>query len=1178
MRLTSLEIKGFKSFADKTVINFKDNITGIVGPNGCGKSNVVDAIRWVLGEQKSSSLRSEKMENLIFNGTKKRRASGLAEVSVTFENTKNLLPTEYSTVTISRMYYRNGESEYRLNNVPCRLKDITSLFMDTGVSSDSYAIIELGMIDEILNDKDNSRRKLFEQAAGIEKYKIRKRETMNKLNATEADLNRVDDLLFEIEGNLKTLESQARRAQRYYKLRDEYKELSIELSILLLSDQKAAYKKINRQIEEESDKKLRIETDVNRLEAAREKEKARIIDKEKALANLQKALNGKINELQSKENEKNLLKEKIRGGRERIESLSVQLQNAANQVVIFNDSINNLRQKIENEEGILKKVADELEVFRVNLEQARNEQGAKKQELDSRQQQIQELEKRIFNIEKQLAVLKSQKDNIQWEIKQAELQAKSRSEQVEILKNDLKVLTGQKQEREKVLQELIDKEEQLQKDIVSNEAFIDKIKQELVLENRTLDAKRNEYQLTKNLIDNLEGYPESIKFLKKEVKYTKNAPLLSDIIATKEEYRTAIENFLEPYLNYYVLNTVEEAIACIDTLSNASKGRANFFILEEFNDYKAHSSIRSDSSISALEVLDIEPKYRNLAAYLLDKVYIIDEIKDHDPLMHRSADGSILMSRNGKFIRTNYALSGGAVGLFEGKRLGRAKNLEKLKKDIAKLETKTADINAKLNELLRKQDQLKKGGFKRQIDEARNQLNNVNNRLVTVTTKLENEENYTSSTSGKLADYSARIEELREQELEQVNELDELYLQREQMSRTIGSLQENYRGISEKVAAESEAYNRHNITFHQQQNRVGSFRQETEFKQRSLDDTKRFLSSNEGEVDKITKAIEEFTAALHATEEQLVIAYDQKEQLEKDVVQAEEIYYKSRAGINELEEELRIINKQKEQVDMLLANLKEKLNELKLELTGMRERLSVEFKVDINDLINQEPSGEYQLEELQDKVFKVKQRLDTFGEINPMAVEAFNEMKERFDFITAQKQDLVEARLNLEKTIREIDTTAKRQFLESFNAVREHFQRVFRTLFNPEDTCDLILVDDENPLESKIEIIARPKGKRPLTINQLSGGEKTLTATALLFSLYLIKPAPFCIFDEVDAPLDDANIGKFTNIIREFSKDSQFIIVTHNKQTMTTVDTIYGVTMVEEGVSKVVPVNFGSLV
>ncbi|MFN5843548.1 MAG: chromosome segregation SMC family protein, partial [Bacteroidota bacterium] len=320
MKLVSLEIKGFKSFADKTTIHFNENMTGVVGPNGCGKSNVVDAIRWVLGEQKTSVLRSEKMENVIFNGTRNRKPSALAEVFLTFENDKNLLPSEYNTVTISRHYYRSGESEYRLNNVNCRLKDITNLFLDTGISSDSYAIIELGMVNEILNDKDNSRRKLFEQAAGISKYKSRKKETLNKLEATQADLNRVDDLLFEIDNNLKSLESQARKTERYHKLKEEYKELSIQLALHHLKDYKVIFDNIQTQQTEQQDKKIVLETELLQYEAKLQADKNDFLEKEKNLLQAQRKLNELVSYLKQKENDKNLVTENIRHLNEKVEN------------------------------------------------------------------------------------------------------------------------------------------------------------------------------------------------------------------------------------------------------------------------------------------------------------------------------------------------------------------------------------------------------------------------------------------------------------------------------------------------------------------------------------------------------------------------------------------------------------------------------------------------------------------------------------------------------------------------------------------------------------------------------------------------------------------------------------------------------------------------------------------
>src|SRR6185295_73267 len=362
MRLVTLEIKGFKSFPEKTTINFNDSITGVVGPNGCGKSNIVDAIRWVLGEQKTTMLRSEKMENVIFNGTKARKASSLAEVALTFENDKNLLPSEYHTITIGRHYYRNGDSEYKLNGITCRLKDITSLFLDTGISSDSYAIIELGMVDEILNDKEHSRRRLFEQAAGISKYKSRKKETLNKLEATQVDLNRVDDLLFEIETNLKALETQARKTERYYKLKEEYRTLSIELALFTLEGLKNSFAQLQQQQQQEEDKKLKVETEVSSLEAILEKEKTDNITKEKKMIASQKELNEFITTIKQKENEKNIFSENLKFQKDKGSTLSIQIEKANDDLKQITAGIESLTAQKNQESQVLNSFIQALEV------------------------------------------------------------------------------------------------------------------------------------------------------------------------------------------------------------------------------------------------------------------------------------------------------------------------------------------------------------------------------------------------------------------------------------------------------------------------------------------------------------------------------------------------------------------------------------------------------------------------------------------------------------------------------------------------------------------------------------------------------------------------------------------------------------------------------------------------
>lgn len=1172
MKLSTLEIKGFKSFADQTVIHFNNNITGIVGPNGCGKSNIVDAIRWVLGEQKTSMLRSEKMENLIFNGAKKRRASGLAEVTLTFENTTNILPTEFSNVTISRQYFRNGESQYRLNSVPCRLKDIISLFMDTGISSDSYAIIELSMVEDILTDKDNSRRKLFEQAAGVEKYKHRKRETINKLTSVDNDLNRVDDLLFEIENNLKTLESQARRARKYYRLREQYKELSIELAVFLLSDQKSAFNNINGQLEVEQQKKLALETKIQMLEANLQKEKAKTLDKEKYLSAIQKQLNEKISLLQQTESEKKLNAEKKKNISERNARLVIELQSGEQKILKLESEIQSLNISQEAEEKILAASAKLLDSVNSEMDVAKTKYKESSDQLKESEKELRDMENKVHQLEKQLAVNKSQLEHLENEKNQSHQSIKNQESEIELLAIELAKLEKHYKAREKATAALVEQENKLKEEILSNDRFIEKVKQELASENRHLDAKRNEYQLTKDLVDNLDGYPESIKFLKKEVKYTKNAPLLSDILSCPDEYKTAIENLLEPYLNYYVVDDWQDAIESINVLSNASKGRANFFILSEIEGYQPTSHLPSDTRIPALDLVEVEGKYRKLAAYLLDNVSFVDDItKDTGQI------GETLLTSNGKFIRGKFSLSGGALGLFEGKKLGRAKNLDKLAKTIKALENKTNTIAKELNNLLQKSQEMKSSGLTVAINDARAEEIKVGREFASVKARFDQLQSALSGNKQKSTLSTDRIQSIITENKLFQNELDSALKLMDGQSTKTKKLAQINAEISAGLSLLSEKASKENIEYHKQDGKLKSIQQAMKFSQNILDETRTSNQNSGKEIIDLGKQEEDCDIKIKELSKLLDVHYKEKEAIEKQVIEAEEVYYESRGTINSQEEEIRTLVKNKEQNDHLISHYKEKMADLKLDLTSMKERLSVEFQVNLNDLLEREPIADYSLTDLDEKVEQIKLRLSNYGEINPMAVEAFEEMKNRFEFINAQKADLVNAKSNLLQTICEIDNTAKEKFIDTYEKVRIHFKNVFHRLFSEDDTCDLVLMDPENPLESKIEIIARPKGKKPLTINQLSGGEKSLTATALLFALYLIKPAPFCIFDEVDAPLDDVNIEKFVRIIREFSNESQFIIVTHNKSTMSSMDVIYGVTMVEEGVSKVVPVDFTNL-
>lgn len=1170
MKLVSLEIKGFKSFADKTTIHFNENMTGVVGPNGCGKSNVVDAIRWVLGEQKTSVLRSEKMENVIFNGTRNRKPSALAEVFLTFENDKNLLPSEYNTVTISRHYYRSGESEYRLNNVNCRLKDITNLFLDTGISSDSYAIIELGMVNEILNDKDNSRRKLFEQAAGISKYKSRKKETLNKLEATQADLNRVEDLLFEIDNNLKSLESQARKTERYHKLKEEYKELSIQLALHNLKDYKVIFDNIQTQQTEQQDKKIVLETELLQYEAKLQADKNDFLEKEKNLLQAQRQLNELVSYLKQKENDKNLVTENIRHLNEKVENWKRQNDQASIAIQSLEQSIASFTERKTTEETTLIQLQTDLEQAKSKLELIRLQHTDARRTLESENQQMRSIENEIVDLEKKITVLKVQKDNLIRETDVNERDLQQRNEERSRLAEQLVDLEQKENSERDAIHHLTQLADSSQQQITNLETKINDVREELNARHRSLDARQNEFNLTKSFIENMEGFPDSIKFLKNNSDWNKQAPLLSDVISAQSEYRVAIESFLEPYLNYYVVNDMQEAMQAVNLLSNAAKGRANFFVLNDFENETAETA-PAESAIRALDVVECEDRYRNLVNYLLRNVFIVDEQQQLPNLK------ATFIARSGKYIRNRYAVSGGQVGAAGGKRLGRVKNLENLSKEINQLKAESDQLRQRLQEFQQELASLKSNNHDKQLDALRDTYNLTRNQITGIKTKLENIDRFYVDFDVKKNSITERGTAIDADLLIMNDVISQKQQIRENQQAKIQEANQQFNHIDTQLSEASQLFNQNNILFLQQQNKINAFTQEINFKRLQLDETNHNIDRNKTELESASRQLLELESRKNETEAELILLYEDKTRQDNLVADVDRIFYESRGAINELEEQIRNIAKQKEHCDLLLNEMRDKVNDLKLQLASLKERLDLEFKISIDDLMEQEPGAEINKEDLNEKVGRMKNRLENFGEINPFAVEAFNEMKQRADFIVTQKNDLVTAKESLMNTIDEIESKAREQFMEAFNQVKENFVNVFRNLFTAEDTCDLILSNPDSPLESSIDIIAKPKGKRPQTINQLSGGEKTLTAISLLFALYLLKPAPFCVLDEVDAPLDDANVGKFTDIIRQFSDKSQFILVTHNKQTMASVDVIYGVTMQEEGVSKVVPVDFRQL-
>lgn len=1173
MKLKSLEIKGFKSFADKTQINFDNQITGIIGPNGCGKSNIVDAIRWVIGEHKISALRSENLEDLIFNGSRSRNASGLAEVALTFENTRNLLPTAYQTVTISRKFYKSGESEYRLNDVTCRLKDITNLFMDTGVSTDSYAIIELGKVDEIIKDKDNSRRKILEQAAGISIYKIRKREAKLKLEATEQDLNRIEDLLFEIGNNLRTLEGQAKKAERYLQIKNEYKLISIELVKASLEDFNGTYQALNEKQQAEVDKILEFEAKIAAEDAALQQDKVTLAKQEEELHNMQKLFNELTSSILKLESEKSLSAQRISFLNDLKQSTEKFLSEAEEQQNDLQINIKNNEKRLAEEQEMLTDVQAKITESRTILDQKRDAFDTQKNALDQLRKTYQAQQIKQFESEKIVAVAENNLANINVTLKQIEVETEARTKEIATLREQAAAKKELATAGAAELTALVNKKEAASHKILKAQNILEEHRVALIEENRKRDAKQNEYNILKELIDKLEGYPESIKFLNNNADWGVKATLLSDVLSVKDNARVAIENYLDNFLNYYVVENSDEAYAALQLLDKKAKGKAGFFIVNEQNTSDKKVATEIKNAVYALDQVSCDDKYKNLVENLLQNVWIAED----EATVVNAAAGSLVISNSGKTIRNNRTIRGGAVGHFEGNKIGRVKRLEQLAKEIAAVTAEGEKIKAAIAAVQAEISVFAEDVKEDIIKQQERQVNTITNEQLQLEGRADHLHQLMSNSVTRKEQLISQLT-LTEQSIDETRQkFGNIHEELQKLQEDIQTKEATFKITEGEYNKASDEYNRQQLTLTRQQGKISELSNDIQIRSNQLRDIQTKVGTSKEQLQKTDEENTSTNAALVAIEEQLFAQMDKKVTDEKLLNETDAAFYVFRNTIVEKENKLNAKRKEKESSETALNEIKEKLTDMKLQITGMKERLQIEFRANIDEVLKGPRETETPLETLQEDAAKLKKRLDNIGEVNPMAVEAFKEVKGRYDFIQEQKNDLVTAKESLLATIEEVEQTANSKFLETFEKVRENFIQVFKALFTSEDNCDLKLVDPENPSDTAIEIYAQPKGKRPSTITQLSGGEKTLTATAFLFAIYLIKPAPFCILDEVDAPLDDANVMKFTQMIRQFSDNSQFIIVTHNKQTMASVDVIYGVTMQEAGVSKLVPVDFRSL-
>jgi chromosome segregation protein len=1114
------------------------------------------------------------MENVIFSGTKKLKPLGLAEVSLTIENDKGILPSEYSEVTITRRLYRSGESEYLLNKIVCRLRDIIDLFMDTGMGFNAYSVIELKMIELILNDKTNERRKLFEEAAGVTKYKSRRQAALRKLDSVQQDLTRVQDIISEVEKTVRSLERQAKKAEQYNKLHEQLKSLEIEIIEREYSEIKQSIEPIKKRIEELKFSKSSVDTKLLSDESNLERYKKELIDVEQKVTIANKNLSENSTKIRNIEHEIQLQNERLKALTESINRYETEDNNYAIEAELHE----NVKKTDENRVNDAQEVLEEIES---RFENKNEELKQIVSLLSEKNNEIKELNSKKIEIMNEISSLKNKHSNLEFRVTnieqrgsaiETEIQFNSEEiskcdEQIALLEKELEVLKlAVKSAEDEFHQKEIERENlKLEIDNLQNHSFEIQSK---------IGKNISRIDLLKSLIEKNIGISESVQFLTMKTDWTeKQVQTVAEVINTEPKYRIAIEAALGELAGYIIVDTYYEANAGIEVLKKTSHGKATFICLDKINALKINEdSITDTSTTRATEIVKCDDQYKKLFKFLLRNIYVFEKVDEAIKFADLHVN-SCAITLEGEIFGGNGIVKGGSKRTDEGLLIGKKEQLRELldevdilKKELDENQSTIKEKNIFFNDINLKNyaDKIVKAGNNQsdlekkisEFDIKRNNCKATIDKIFLEKNKLEADK---SSFNQELLDALPAIKKLE----------DDLNL----VENKIDQMNAEYASIDNERNKKNDEVNEIKIQLVSKNSEIQNLKNEIERVTNQIITIQKTIERHKTEIIEFSKEIETLKESSLNHETELT------ELLEKNVTYAKErdeilnIYSTKKDEVTIIEKIIREGRRSHDDYFNELNELEIKFSELKIRLENLRVKAKDDYQFEVQTKLF-EDAGSYNFNEVRDQIRQIKEKIHSLGPVNSLAFEEYKTEKERLDFLLSQKSDLIESENTLMTTIEEINTTATQKFTDTFDSIRTNFIAVFKTLFDEGDECDLRFKENIDPLEGEIEIIAKPKGKKPQSIDLLSGGEKTLTAISLLFAIYLVKPSPFCILDEVDAPLDDANIDRFVKILRKFSDNTQFVVVTHNKKTMEATDTMYGVTMEEMGVSKIVAVQF----
>ena len=1175
MYLSKLEVIGFKSFANRVNLTFDSGISAIVGPNGCGKTNIVDAIRWVLGEQRYSALRSDKMEDVIFNGTKTRKALGMAEASLVIENTKGILPSEYTQVTIGRRVYRSGESEYLLNKVSCRLKDILDLFMDTGMGADAYSVIELKMIETILSDKTDERRRLFEEAAGVTKYKHRRKAAYRKLESVQDDLVRVNDIVSEVQKAVSTLERQARRAEQFNDVKTKLRTLEIDLM------EREYAQLINRSapVEEKlralNDDRSRIDVDLSGEESRLDALRNRMLESEKRLAEAQRDVSLQRESMHRVEESNAVAAERIKALRangSRLESERSELRL----------TVARLEQEKVVLDGTLAELREREAAAAAALLERKTALAECEARLDAAKAGLRVLNDRTISLVQSAAERQTEQDRRKGRVESLNGRSSRAGEEIGAYEQDLARLDS-------VIAELTAGDRQVRRKFTEAEMgfygeearrknFADQIdalrSREAELRNE-LGRKSARVDFLRGLVESREGLPEGVRYLSSSATWKPSRNItVADAVHAEERFRTAIEAALGEYAGLLVVENTAEAERGIALLKEEERGKATFVCLDRTPEIRSSVRLPALRGIVGLatDIAKCDAAYAPLFRLILDRVIVVEDAAAAAAVSAR-IPGVRCVTLDGE-IRTGVGIRrGGSRRQDEGGLIGKREQIDELQKETASLRDQIRALEAERNSVAAAHDAIDLKSLGESVKLVEKEMNAIEMRIAQVAFEKKRAADIIAKNREEIQGLAAEAADLQSLIDADAPALAALGEEKIEAERAIGGATRELEGLEEDRNERARELNEGEIalvTLHGEiQNagerlaRIGESALEAEAlivrREEEQEKGREAIAADE-------HAVEESTRTLDGLREVLGVVGARQEAVERET-----------AGIREEIHAIELAIKDRRRThDDALRTVHEhelRLADLKAKAEHIRSRAAEEFELELQ--LRTYPEDEFvDFAALRDEIQGLRDKIKNLGNINFAAFEEYTTERERLEFLSTQRQDLLEAEKTLLATIEEINATAQKKFLDTFALIRTNFIDTFKSLFDPGDECDLKLEEGVDPLEARIEIVAKPRGKRPTSIDLLSGGEKTLTATALLFAIYLVKPSPFCILDEVDAPLDDANVDRFTRILRKFSNNTQFIVVTHNKRTMEAASALYGVTMEEEGISKLVTVRF----